>query len=345
MRLVKKKQQNYFTALEGYDYYLGLDWSQEGYSLGVLKVGSNSPHIIKGSGGIEYLKEDLRKLKGRKIIAIEETTSAHWLFVELKDVVEKIVVCDPRRNRLLREGAKNDDIDAGKLSLLLKNGLLKETYHIYHIGFEIRKLVKSYYNFLKIIVQFKNQRSALYRGEGLKVDKKEVKLQNKILQFIDIKYINSIDWFETVKKEYLEKFNYYKKNIFEIKAMCDISGIGLVGSITIYSSIIDATRFSNKHKYWAYCGLAKHPKDSGGKSYGKRRGKYSSLLKGIYISAARIAIKGKNDIREYYEELLAKGMERHKAIIAVARYIATATWAIMKNKTKYVPYSWRKMEK
>ncbi len=33
----RKNKLNIFTQLEGYDHYLGLDWSQDGYSLELLQ--------------------------------------------------------------------------------------------------------------------------------------------------------------------------------------------------------------------------------------------------------------------------------------------------------------------
>jgi hypothetical protein len=46
----------------------------------------------------------------------------------LQPHVSKIVVCDPRRNALLKEGSKSDRIDARKLAELLRGGLLQPIY-------------------------------------------------------------------------------------------------------------------------------------------------------------------------------------------------------------------------
>ena len=40
-----------------------------------------------------------------------------------------MVVCDPRKNALLKVGNKNDRVDARKLSELLRAGLLTPVYH------------------------------------------------------------------------------------------------------------------------------------------------------------------------------------------------------------------------
>ena len=40
-----------------------------------------------------------------------------------------LVVCNPRRNALLKEGSKSDKVDARKLADLLRTGMLRPVYH------------------------------------------------------------------------------------------------------------------------------------------------------------------------------------------------------------------------
>ena len=108
---------------------------------------------------ISYLKDYLKNLKGKKILTLEESTSSQWLYSELKPCVNKLLVCDPYRNHLLSEGAKNDKIDATKLVYLNKAGLLKEVYHSGEDFIYLRKLVSEYNDIVKSIVRLKNQRS------------------------------------------------------------------------------------------------------------------------------------------------------------------------------------------
>jgi len=85
---------------------------------------------------LKLLKQCLKHLPGKKILTIEETTTAQWLYVELKDYANKILICEPYHNSLLKSGPKNDKIDTVKLCTLLRNGSLKEVFHttdeLYH---------------------------------------------------------------------------------------------------------------------------------------------------------------------------------------------------------------------
>jgi len=246
---------------------------------------------------------------------------------------------------LLSDGAKNDDIDAGNLSLLLRGGFLKEVYHTMDESYQIRKLLRGYEDLIKMGVRLKNQKSALYRGEGLNSKKDSELPNNKILRFVEKEQNVLISYYEETKSKYLEEFKNLRKKISVIDRMCKVSGIDTISSVKVYGIVLDGNRFANKNKYWGYCGLVYHQKTSGNRNYGKRRIRHSRVLKSVYKTAALAAIRGNNDIGEYYEFLLTKGLTEHKARHAVARYIATSTYVMMKNGSSYKPYSWRKKEK
>lgn len=338
----RKNKLNTFTELEGYDHYLALDYSQEGYSLGRVTGKMKNPKIVKGSRRVEEIQLHLKELRGKKILTIEETTSTHWLYVELKEYVDKIVVCDPYRNSLLSEGAKDDDIDAGKLSLLLRGGLLKEVFHTMDEDYMIRKLISSYEDLIKSGVRVKNQQSSIYRSMGLSYKKKESLGNNPIVKFIETQQNISIGVYEESKENYIKEFEQLRSKIKVIEYMCKVAGIDTISAVKIYGTVIDAKRFLTKNKYWGYCGLVYHQKLSGNRSYGKRKTRYSRVLKGVYKTAALAAIRGNNDISEYYKYLLSKGLPEDKARNQIARYIATVTYAIMKYETEYIPYMWKK---
>src|SRR5712692_4301530 len=52
--------------------------------------------------------EFIRGLGGSLWVTFEEGTSAAWLYDLLKPHVAHVVVCDPRKNALLKAGNKND---------------------------------------------------------------------------------------------------------------------------------------------------------------------------------------------------------------------------------------------
>jgi len=79
---------------------------------------------------IKSLRKCLSSISGKKAMVVEEGPMAGWLYRNLKSDVDRFVVCDPRRNKLISsDGEKTDAIDAGDLAALLRGGYLREIYH------------------------------------------------------------------------------------------------------------------------------------------------------------------------------------------------------------------------
>ena len=68
--------------------------------------------------------EFIQGLRGDLWVAFEEGLSAEWLYDLLKPHVARVVVCDPRKNALLKAGNPKDRVDARKLVELLHTGML-----------------------------------------------------------------------------------------------------------------------------------------------------------------------------------------------------------------------------
>ena len=339
MNLINNKEEK---NIYQYDHYIAIDWSQLNVAIARMKKNSTAPQVKEMGSDIREVKRYLSGIKGRKILTIEETTSTHWLAVELKESVDRILVCDPYRNSLLNHGPKTDKIDAVKLCQLLRGNFLHEVYHSLEEDYTIRKFVSAYEDMIQFGVRVKNQRSALYRSEGLNHKRDKLSGGNHLLQFIEDNQNRAVELYEKEKEEYHKYFNKIKSQNKLIRNLETIHGVGTIFAVKIYSVIIDARRFANKYQYWSYCGLVLNEKESGGRSYGKRRPRYSRQLKGIYNGAALAAIGGNNDIAEYYNHLLGKGLSERQARVSIARYIAKVSYGMLKNGGKYIPYKWRK---
>jgi hypothetical protein len=60
------------------------------------------------------LLQFLQGLREELHVTLEEGTWAAWLYDVLKRHVYEVVVCNPRRNALLKEGSKSGKVDAPK---------------------------------------------------------------------------------------------------------------------------------------------------------------------------------------------------------------------------------------
>ena len=317
-----------------YDHYVAVDWAQSNMAIGRMTQKSQTAKITEANSDIRDLKAYLNSLRGSKILAIEETTTAHWLYTELRDHVDDLIVCDPYRNRLLSEGAKNDRIDAAKLVTLLRSNLLKPVFHSSDRFIEMRKLVSAYNDLVQRGVRLKNQKSAVLRASGKDKDCEDYANDRFILDRIDA----AIDSYEGDKLLYVREFEKISRRELTIRRLRGLPGIGLIGSIKIAAIIVDAGRFRHRNNFLSYCGLVRLEKLSGGRSYGSRLPRYRRELKTVFKTAALSAIGSDNCFREEYLKLMKDlSYSEAKARHAVARRIATAALGMMLKGEKFDP--------
>lgn len=320
-----------------FDHYIALDWAQANMALARMTKESEQIKVVDVPADLKELKLYLGRLKGKTILTFEETNTAQWLYVELRGQVDEIVICDPYRNRLLSEGPKTDKIDASKLVRLLRNNLLKPVYHHANEWIELRKVVSGYEDQIRAGVRLKNQRAALFRGQGK--GKQEKELTSAMDQFVLSGIDEGIAKYELERKRYEALFKRLHAQHSEIRNLASIVGIGLIGAIKIAARVVDPKRFRNKGAWLSYCGLVRLQKESGGRNYGSKPSRYCRQMKSVFKTAALSALvaTGANPLQDYYKHLiLEKHLAEHHARHAVARRIAVIALGILKTGKPYV---------
>jgi transposase len=144
--------------------YIGLDVHQATISVAVLdstgKLVMESILETKAATILEFFAG----LRGTLSVTFEEGTWAAWLYDVLKPHVGKLVVCNPRKNALLKDGNKSDRIDAHKLAELLYLNKLSSVYHG-ETGVRIlRELARSYLTIVKDLTRVMCRLKAVYRS-------------------------------------------------------------------------------------------------------------------------------------------------------------------------------------
>jgi len=99
--------------------YIGMDIHKETISIAVLSAGGKSVMECVIETKASTILQFIHGLRGDLHATFEEGTWAAWLYDLLKPHVTEVLVCDPRKNALLKEGSKSDKIDARKLAELL----------------------------------------------------------------------------------------------------------------------------------------------------------------------------------------------------------------------------------
>jgi transposase len=103
-------------------------------------------------------------LRGTLSVTFEEGTWSAWLYDLLHSRVDQLVVCNPRKNALLKDGNKSDRIDARKLADLLRGNQLKPVYHGETGVRMLRELSRSYLTIAKDLSRVMNRLKAVDRS-------------------------------------------------------------------------------------------------------------------------------------------------------------------------------------
>ncbi len=144
--------------------YIGMDVHQATISVTVMDSrGKLIMECILETKAAPIL-EFILGLHGSLSVTFEEGTSAAWLHDRLTPHVTNLVVCDPRKNALLKDGSKSDRIDARKLTELLRGNQLRPVYHGEHGLRTLKELGRSYLTITKDLTRVMNRIKALYRS-------------------------------------------------------------------------------------------------------------------------------------------------------------------------------------
>src|SRR5437870_179720 len=144
--------------------YIGLDVHQATISVAVMdsagKLVMESILETKAATILQFFAG----LRGTLCVTFVEGTCAAWLYDLLNPHVAKLVVCNPRKNALLKYGNKSDRIDARKLAELLRGNHLKTVYHGETSLRTLRELARSYVTTVKDLTRVMSRLKALYRS-------------------------------------------------------------------------------------------------------------------------------------------------------------------------------------
>jgi transposase len=340
--------------------YIGLDVHKEAISIAVLnssgKLVMESIIETKAATILQFVQG----LRGNLQLTFEEGTWAAWLYDLLKPHVTKIVVCNPRRNALLKEGSKSDRIDARKLAELLRSNLLRSVYHGEHGVRTLKELARSYLTISMDLARVMSRLKALYRSWAIPCAGKQVYAARHRSEWLgkitetgvrrraELCY-QQLDVLRSLRQEVRRDLLAESGKHSAAKLLCQIPSIGPIRAALLIALIQTPHRFRTKRQLWTYSGLGIETHSSAEYRYvdGQlQRSKKQVLLRGlnrnhnhdlknIFKGAATIAAAKAGPFQEFYAALVAKGMKPTMARLTLARKIAAITLLVWKKGVRF----------
>ncbi len=276
----------------------------------------------------------IQGLRGDLHVTFEEGTWAAWLYDLLKPYVTNVVVCNPRRNALLKEGSRNDRIDARKLAELLRTNLLRPVYHGEKGLRTLKELARAYLTISKDLTRVMNRVKAIYRSWGIPCGGQSVynprhrkEWLSKITQASVRRraelYYEQLDALVLLRKQARQELLAEGKKHQAWKLLRSIRTKRLLWK---YSGFGVVTHSSADHRYVkGQLERSKKPVSVRGLDRD-----HNHQLKDLFKGAAIQASTRKGPFREFYEALVAKGMRPEMARLTLARKIAVIALTVWK---------------
>src|ERR1700731_4544459 len=247
--------------------YIGLDVHQASIVVAVMdsagKLVMESILETKAATILQFFAG----LRGTLAVTFEEGTCSAWLYDLLHSRVDKLVVCNPRKNALLKDGNKSDRIDARKLADLLRGNQLKPVYHGETGVHMLRELSRSYLTIVKDLSRVMNRLKAVYRSWAIPCAGRDVYYRRHRAQWLAKireagvrrraeRLYEELDMLQHLRQQARRELLAESRKHVITPKLRQIPYLGPIRVALAVSLIQTPHRFRTKRQLWAYSVLA-----------------------------------------------------------------------------------------
>jgi transposase len=269
-------------------------------------------------------------------VVMEAGGMSPWVSRLLGGLGHEVVVCSPRRVRLIAESSlKNDKVDAEVLARLVRldPGFLSPIRH----RSEEAQLFRSRMTIRRAMVDARtgwiNTVRGLLRSFGYRVAGKtshtfsgrvdRMKLPVELREVIE-PMLEQLDLLSGEIRRRDDELEELAKELPEVEHLCAIPGVGLIVALYFVLTIDDPHRFRNSREVAAFFGLRPAIRESGSVShYGRITKEGDPEMRRLLVQAAHAMLRTRADSElKTWALALAQKRGKSKAIVALARKLA-----------------------
>jgi transposase len=328
--------------------YVGIDVHKNSWKVCILGDGGFKKEF-SCNPEVSVLENSLKNLlpKFEFECAYEAGFSGFWLADGLNNIEGfKCIVVNPADipTSDKERTQKEDRRDARKIAIHLKGGVLTGIYIPDASAIGLRELQRIRFTLTKDSTRAKVRIKSFLMRHGITPPKEQFPSSRNHWSGKFITWLNSLEFpcnaMRFTLNQFVQQLIQLRLQLKEIllelrkqisthkqeeacQQIMKIAGIGVVGSSTIITEIVDIKRFKTYDKYHSFIGLV--PSTNSSADIEKVRGitiRSNLRLRSIFVESAWIAIKKDTDLFVYYNELKQR-MNANKAIIRVAKKLAT----------------------
>ncbi len=304
----------------------------------------------------------LRGLEGDLYVTFEEGTYAAWLYDLLTPHVEKLVVCDPRKNKLLPSGHKSDKADARKLAEWLRLGQLSPVYQGQQSLHTLKQLMRSYLGLVQDTTRVMNRLKALFRGRGIRCPGRRIYQRRQREPWLKLLteagarqraalLYQQLELLQPLRQAAHQALLAESRRQPSFQILRQIPGLGPTRVALLQAIVQTPYRFRSKRPFWNYVGLAVVTHASAeyqiidGRVCRSRQAvatrglnrTHNRILKEVFKSAATGAIQHDPAFQLAYSRLTERGRSPEMARLTLTRKLAALTLTLWKKGARYDP--------
>lgn len=336
-------------------YYYGCD-AHKKYSVfvGMDETGHSGPSI-RVDHYRDLYRQFLESLPPQSPIAVETVGNWYWLIDEMEQAGHQPVLAHAAKAKLMMgQINKTDKLDARGLALLLRNGTLPAVWIPPSELRDQRELPRMRMALVRVRTMLKNRIQACLAKYAIRIEavddlfgiggrrllaQRLPELPPQTQRSVQTQ-LTLLDQVEQQIRECEQQIRAVIQQTPDMQLLLTLPGVGSILAILIALEVGQYDRFPDAQHLASYAGTVPRVSSSGGRTFtGKVRPDVNRYLKWALVEAANVIVlqqhwRSDSHVWRLYTRIRER-KGHAKAIVAVARHLAEATYWVLRKKEPY----------
>jgi transposase len=338
------------------DFFLGIDVHHKSWKVTVRTNGMELKTFSMNPSAEQLYHYMHKRYTGGNYYSVYEAGfCGYWIDRELNKYGFNNIVINPADvpTTQKEKSTKTDTIDSRKLARHLENGSLRGIYIPDQFHQQLRSLCRLRFRVVQSQTRVKNRIKGCLAFYGYPIPGHD-QISHWSGGFI--RWLRSLEFSYAMGRDYLrlciEELESHRRRLVEvvrllrvycreyriqeeIKNLRKVPGVGFVTAITLYSELMEMSRFKSLDHIASYVGLVPSVNASGERESSRGLSfRHNRYLRYLLIESAWVAIR-KDPALGYIFSQLIKRMSKQKAIVRIARKLLNRIRYVWKHKEPY----------
>lgn len=326
--------------------YIGIDLHREFFVAHVENEKGEKLLSQRYPNSNDSVKELADRFPGSKTV-VEATRNWMWFVRSLRDNGCEVIMAHPFRTKAIAAAKiKTDSVDAATLCQLLRANLIPTSYIATESEVDDREFSRGRVNLVHDRTLLKNRIRAILGKENLNFPGSDL-FGKKGREWLGEQVLS--EGKKQMTKNYLELIDQIETKIKGIETVIKqkggddprafllntIPGIGAITAFLLTSEIGNIERFANSKKFASYLGLVPRLSQSGNHAYYGRITKVGNpYVRWALVQTAHRWVRMDRNSKVWFSRLSYRAGKK-KAIVALARRLATIVYSVLKYQRPY----------